>query len=102
MSSFRSHRVIIASLFLPSTAVLGSSYPATPHSGLVAENQHVGKPTATLTFPASAFRAGDKSSLKSPPAQPTHRHTPSLPGLRKSIVEDLKDKVCNLSGACSS
>lgn len=30
MSSIRNHRVVIASLFLPNTAVLGESTPSTP------------------------------------------------------------------------
>lgn len=64
MSSLRNHRVVIATLFLPNTAVLGDSTPSTP--------DHV---TSLPEFKA---------------APPTARPQPNRPGPLKSIVEDLK------------
>jgi trehalose 6-phosphate synthase complex regulatory subunit len=64
MSSLRNHRVVIASLFLPNTAVLGESAPSTP--------DHV---TSLPEFKA---------------APPTTRSQPQRSGPLKSIVEDLK------------
>jgi len=70
MSSYRNHRVIIATLFLPQTAVLGESPPQTPH------------PLPTQL--PSLF------NLKIPERPPYGRKkTPVL----KSIVEDMRDKV---------
>ncbi|KAI0053481.1 glycosyltransferase family 20 protein [Auriscalpium vulgare] len=74
MSSIRNHRVIIASLFLPNTAVLGESHPPTPE--LHTAQTHI--PAFHLVHP----------SLKTPLATPGAR----TPGPLKSIVEDLKDK----------
>jgi hypothetical protein len=73
MTSLRNHRVIIASLFLPTTAVLGESNPPTP--SIPAQD-----PDPPRTGPP--FR---------------HRHSGSLGGNQplKSIVEDLK--VCPLT-----
>ncbi|KAH9856277.1 glycosyltransferase family 20-domain-containing protein [Lenzites betulinus] len=72
MSSLRHHRVIIASLFLPNTAVLGDSAPSSPdESG-----------TQTPGF-ASQTPASRQPLL--------HRNSGPL----KSIVEDLKDKTRN-------
>lgn len=70
MSSLRHHRVIIASLFLPNTAVLGDSAPSSP----------------------------DEPGLQTPgfaPQTPSVRPplAPRATGPLKSIVEDLKDKV---------
>lgn len=77
MNSFRNHRVIIASLFLPNTAILGESHPSTPELAPI-----------STPAPFPSFKMSD-SSLKMPrPALP-HRPTGPL----KSIVEDLKDKV---------
>ncbi|KAL1937908.1 hypothetical protein VTO73DRAFT_12658 [Trametes versicolor] len=71
MSSLRHHRVIIASLFLPNTAVLGDSAPSSP----------------------------DEPGLQTPgfaPQTPSVRPlVPRTPGPLKSIVEDLKDKTRN-------
>ena len=68
MSSLRNHRVVIATLFLPSTTVLGESHPPTP-------DDHVAELPTFKSVPPSAARGLGKS------------------GPLKSIVEDLKDKV---------
>ncbi|OSD03743.1 glycosyltransferase family 20 protein [Trametes coccinea BRFM310] len=72
MSSLRHHRVIIASLFLPNTAVLGDSTPPSPY----------------------------ETGLQTPGfAPPTPSGRPAIlqrtTGPLKSIVEDLKDKTRN-------
>lgn len=69
MSSLRHHRVIIASLFLPNTAVLGDSAPSSPDE-------------PGLQTPGFA--------AQTPSVRPL---VPRTPGPLKSIVEDLKDKV---------
>ena len=76
MSSLRNHRVVIASLFLPNTAVLGESHPPTPdvHSSLPLPD----------VFPGHTKEQGFKLTL------PPRARTPA-PIL--SIVEDLKDKA---------
>lgn len=78
MSSFRNHRVIIASLFLPSTAVLGESHPSTPELG------------ATRAPPPPPMRLPETVHMPRP--GPVHRPT-TTPVL--SLVDDLKDKVCS-------
>ena len=70
MSSLRHHRVIIASLFLPNTTVIGESAPATP--------AHESAPTPAFATPATPAR------------QPL---LPRQSGPLRSIVEDLRDKV---------
>lgn len=85
-SSFRNQRVVIASLFLPTTAVLGESAPPSPGQP--------NPPLPGLAIPASAFRLPDKT--KQPTGTETSRpHTPkpSISGPPRSIVDDLKDKV---------
>jgi trehalose 6-phosphate synthase/phosphatase len=77
MSSFRNHRVVIASLFLPNTAVLGESHPPTP-------DLHPSLPLPDV-FPGHIKDQGFKLNL--PPSR-TRTPAPIL-----SIVEDLKDKV---------
>ncbi|KAI0270653.1 alpha-trehalose-phosphate synthase [Gloeopeniophorella convolvens] len=77
MSSFRNHRVIIASLFLPNTAIIGESHPPTPERTAL----HAPLPTA---FPGVGKDQPFKLSLP-----PSRARTPA-PIL--SIVEDLKDK----------
>jgi trehalose 6-phosphate synthase complex regulatory subunit len=77
MSSLRNHRVVIASLFLPNTAVLGESYPSTPDV-----HSHLPLPDV---FPGHAKDQGFKLALP-----PSRARTPA-PIL--SIVEDLKDKA---------
>ncbi|KAG0698556.1 glycosyltransferase family 20 protein [Suillus ampliporus] len=78
MSSLRNHRVIIASLFLPTTAVLGESNPPTPdiyarEVGSVAAQDLGGRPPA--------FRHATSRSIGSTPAP------------LKSIVDDLKSRA---------
>jgi trehalose 6-phosphate synthase/phosphatase len=77
MSSLRNHRVVIASLFLPDTVVLGESHPPTPdvHSELPLPD----------VFPGVAKDQGFKLTL------PSTRVRAPAPIL--SIVEDLKDKA---------
>ncbi|KAI0370930.1 hypothetical protein BV20DRAFT_966016 [Pilatotrama ljubarskyi] len=73
MSSLRHHRVIIASLFLPNTAVLGDSAPPSP-------DERPGIQTPGFVSPTP----GGRPNM-------LHRSTGPL----KSIVEDLKDKTRN-------
>ena len=73
MSSYRNHRVIIASLFLPQTAVLGESPPETPN------------PLQTHLPLPSLF------NLKIPERPAYGRNKGPAP--LKSIVEDMRDKV---------
>ena len=73
MSSYRNHRVIIATLFLPQTAVLGDSPPQTP------------LPLPTQLPLNSLF------NLKIPERPPYGRK--KTPAPLKSIVEDMRDKV---------
>jgi trehalose 6-phosphate synthase complex regulatory subunit len=80
MSSFRSHRVVIASLFLPNTVVLGESHPSTPEGTAV--HSLLSLPAV---FPGHTRDQGFKLSL------PTSRVRTPAPIL--SIVEDLKDKA---------
>lgn len=90
MSSYRNHRVVIASLFLPSTAVLGESVPSTPdlhaRDPLSTRPGLLGLPTEVPGTPPAVLQ----------PYTPGHSRKSSLPAPMKSIVEDLKDKVCNL------
>ncbi len=79
MSSLRNHRVVIASLFLPNTAVLGESYPPTPDASV-----HSPLPLPDV-FPNHAKDQGFKLAIP-----PSRVRTPA-PIL--SIVEDLKDKA---------
>ncbi|KAI0072180.1 glycosyltransferase family 20 protein [Panus rudis PR-1116 ss-1] len=71
MSSLRHHRIVIASLFLPNTAILGDSQPSTPDG---TTPSFIGGPPA-------------RSSLLGKPAP------------LKSIVEDLRDKSRAVSPA---
>ncbi|KAF9007082.1 glycosyltransferase family 20-domain-containing protein [Cyathus striatus] len=93
MSSLRNRRVVIASLFLPSTAVQGESAPSTP------------EPPSPIEIPTTAAVAA-KLSEKSKPAvlrAPAHSRQSSASALNlgkfpsplKSIVDDLKDKSRN-------
>ncbi len=83
MSSFRNHRVVIASLFLPNTAILGESHPPTPDERTALHSPRpLPLPTA---FPGHGKDQGFKRSLP-----PSRARTPApIP----SIVEDLKDKA---------
>ncbi|KAF7979898.1 hypothetical protein HWV62_40284, partial [Athelia sp. TMB] len=90
MSTFRNHRVVIASLFLPSTAVLGDSVPPTP-------DQQVTERRLSLP-PAFGTNGGglsfQSSGASTPAGRPggLHSRKISLPLPMKSIVDDLKDK----------
>ncbi|GLB44271.1 putative trehalose-phosphatase [Lyophyllum shimeji] len=77
MSTFRGQRVIIASLFLPDTVVLGESQPPTP----------------TGTVPGRRPSVVDESPRVAPAANRLTLGS-NPPGL-KSIVDDLKDKSRN-------
>ncbi|KIJ64234.1 glycosyltransferase family 20 protein [Hydnomerulius pinastri MD-312] len=81
MSSFRNHRVIIASLFLPTTAVLGESNPPTP-------DIHVHDPPS---------QSNGVSAKANGTGKPPFRHQPSrsLGNIAplKSIVDDLKSRA---------
>ncbi|KAF8718268.1 hypothetical protein AX14_011953 [Amanita brunnescens Koide BX004] len=104
-SSFKNHRVIVASLFLPTTAVPGDSQPSTPDlSRSAGVSISVAAAAVVAGLPATEF-----SKLGLPPTTPSpkrssfasHSRTPSNAGGAglgsnlsplKSIVEDLKDK----------
>ncbi|KAG6377935.1 glycosyltransferase family 20 protein [Boletus reticuloceps] len=75
MSSLRNHRVVIASLFLPTTAVLGESNPPTP--SIHVQDPSPAKPNGSSNPP---FRHQPSKSLGG--------NTPL-----KSIVEDLKSRA---------
>lgn len=94
-TSFRTHRVIIASLFLPTTVVVGESEPATPtrevaleHGGSIADANDT---RADSTIPAVLSRFVENAK---PAFLRTHSRAPSASGPLKSIVDDLKDKAC--------
>ena len=78
MTSLRNHRVIIASLFLPTTAVLGESNPPTP--SIHAQGSEPSPPQLNVKHNGSS----------SPPFR--HKPSRSLSGNQplKSIVDDLK------------
>lgn len=79
MSSLRNHRVIIASLFLPTTAVIGESSPPTPD--IYAREVGATAATQDLGGRPPAFRHTPSQSLSSTPAP------------LKSIVDDLKSRA---------
>ena len=79
MSSLRNHRVVIASLFLPNTVVLGESHPPTPDPDV-----HSGLPLPDV-FAGHVKEQGFKLTL---PPPKTRTPAPIL-----SIVDDLKDKA---------
>ena len=72
MASLKNHRVVIASLFLPNTAILGESHPSTPELHAVPQ---LPPPTAL--------------KMPKPVAPQRTRTQPPL----KSIVDDLTGKV---------
>lgn len=98
MSSFRNHRVIIASLFLPSTVVVGESEPTTPARspdtgdslidalGAIAQRlaKEPGKPLKS---------ALSNKGISITPSHNSHSRSASANVPLKSIVDDLKDKV---------
>ncbi|KAG8215355.1 glycosyltransferase family 20 protein [Butyriboletus roseoflavus] len=79
MSSLRNHRAIIASLFLPTTAVLGESNPPTP--------------TIHAQDPDQPHLSVKPNGSSNPPFR--HQPSRSLTGVPplKSIVEDLKSRT---------
>ncbi|THH17685.1 hypothetical protein EW146_g3181 [Bondarzewia mesenterica] len=77
MSSFRNHRIIIASLFLPNTAILGESHPSTPEIA----------PIPSPSNPLFKQFKLTEAKLKMPRPSAPRAAVPL-----KSIVEDLKDK----------
>ena len=83
MSPLRNHRIVIASLFLPSTAVLGDSVPPTP-------DNHDKDPSQAMV--PSAFPVTGEITQGYHPGM-HHSRNSSLSVPLKSIVEDLKDKV---------
>lgn len=87
MASFRNHRVVIASLFLPTTAVLGESPPHTPEQGDECDGGPSSPQLSPEIFPAVAQRLADTGIFNS------HSRHPSMNLPLKSIVDDLKDKV---------
>ncbi|KAF8809892.1 alpha,alpha-trehalose-phosphate synthase [Phlegmacium glaucopus] len=95
MSSFRNHRIVIASLFLPTTAVLGESGPPTPERPIQDSNTDSTISAVTNRLIATNI-AVDPTKPK--PLKPSinttsnHNRQPSASGPLKSIVEDLKDK----------
>lgn len=97
MASFRNHRIVIASLFLPTTAVLGESPPITPEHHLhpVADSgpeSTIPAVTQRLTT-ALADGLANRGSLKPSLVLNAHsrQHSQSVPF--KSLVDDLKDKA---------
>lgn len=76
MSSFRNHRVIIASLFLPTTVALGESGPPTPDHRIVPDSEPV----------AVSNGVNQKQ-------QPAYRQRQSGQPPLMSIVEDLKSRA---------
>lgn len=91
MSSFRNHRVVIASLFLPSTAVIGESAPPTPDPPTQDADIDIQRLNANL---ATASKRQPAPTLSAISAAHTRQNSASgLPPPLKSIVDDLKDKV---------
>lgn len=108
MTSFRNHRIVIASLFLPTTTVIGE--PDTPTPDHTSDNQ---PPHPDHTLPAVSQRLAATVSTNlagalsdkprsNKPQKPTiitgaahnaHTRSSSASGPFKSIVDDLKDKV---------
>ena len=92
MSSFRNHRVVIASLFLPTVAVIEESTPPTPEQpfGVSLESTI----SAVADKLAAANIAVDPIAKKPLKASIINHHRQlSASNPLKSIVEDLKDKV---------
>ncbi|TFK27244.1 hypothetical protein FA15DRAFT_666537 [Coprinopsis marcescibilis] len=94
MSSFRNHRVIVASLFLPTTVVTGDSGPATPEEKLPEEGSVISIPAIAARLAAADKGKPLKSALsgKGVTASNAHTRSSSASGPLLSIVEDLKDK----------
>jgi hypothetical protein len=82
MSSFRNHRIVIASLFLPTTAVFTLSAPPTPNE------PH--EPAPLLPATPKSFSLGEATPQSGP--TPVQSRTSSFRANAplRSIVEDLK------------
>ena len=96
MSSFRNHRIVIASLFLPTIPVLGESGPPTPEQPIQDNVQSTISAVANRLVAANICT--DPKPLR-PSIITTSNHKRQLSannGPLKSIVEDLKDKVTRL------
>jgi trehalose 6-phosphate synthase/phosphatase len=94
MSSFRNHRIVIASLFLPTIAVLGESGPPTPEKPI--QNNVDGTISAVTDRLVAGNNVLDPTkpkALKPSISAAGHNRQLSASGPLKSIVEDLKDKV---------
>ena len=94
MSSFRNHRIVIASLFLPTIAVVEESTPPTP------EQPFGDSLDGTISAVADRLNIAVDPVAKSKPlkgsiltANNHHRQPSASSSPLKSIVEDLKDKV---------
>ncbi|RXW13018.1 hypothetical protein EST38_g12836 [Candolleomyces aberdarensis] len=95
MSSFRNHRVIIASLFLPSTVVVGDSEPTTPARSPDKGDSLISALGAIAQRLAKEPGKPLKSALSNKgiaPSHNSHSRSASASGPLKSIVDDLKDK----------
>jgi len=96
MSSLRSHRIVIASLFLPTTAVLGESGLPTPERPIQDNNTNNTISAVTNRLVVANIPV---DPTKSKPLKPSintttnHNRQLSASGPLKSIVDDLKDKV---------
>ena len=98
MSSFRNHRIVIASLFLPTIAVVEESTPPTPEQrfrdNIDSTISSVADRLVTANTACDPI-AKSKPLLKSSIITTNNHHRqPSASSPLKSIVEDLKDKVC--------
>ena len=96
MSSFRNHRVVIASVFLPTIAVVEESTPPTPEQpfgdNLDTTISAVANRLVTANVPAD-LPAKPKPLKSSIITTKNHHRQPSASNPLLSIVEDLKDKV---------
>ena len=95
MSSFRNHRIVIASLFLPTIAVIEDSSPSTPEQFT---DDHLDKTISAVADRLVGVNIAVDPIAKSKPLKSIittniHHRQPSASSPLKSIVEDLKDKV---------
>jgi hypothetical protein len=99
MSSFRNHRIVIASLFLPTIAVVEESTPPTPEQPF--RDNNVDRTISSVADRLVTVNTACDPIAKSKPLLKAsiittniHHRQPSASSPLKSIVEDLKDKVC--------
>ena len=95
MSSFRNHRIVIASLFLPTIAVIEDSTPPTPDQPI---DDNLDKTISAVadrlvTANIAVEPVAKSKPLKSIITTNIHHRQPIVSSPLKSIVEDLKDKV---------